>query len=72
MLGDFLAAFVLVFVASYMHSFLEKVLLQTKNAVLWLTMLAVASKLETIRRRKAKEASLDTNKSGTLESAESA
>ena len=65
--GDFLVAFVLVFVALYMHSFLEKVLLQTKNAVLWLAMLAVASKLETIRRRKVKEASLDTNKSGTLE-----
>jgi hypothetical protein len=39
-----------------MHCFLEKVLLQTKNAVLWLALLGVSSKLETIYRLKGKEA----------------
>lgn len=54
--GDLPVAIVLVLGALYMHCFLEKVLLQTKNAVLWLALLGVSSKLETIYRLKGKEA----------------
>ena len=50
-LGDFLLSAVIVLSALYAHSHLEKVLLQTKNIVPWFALLAIASKLETIRRR---------------------
>lgn len=66
--GDFLVAILLVLSALYLHSFIEKVLLQTKNAVLWLAMLAVASKLETIRRQKRREPIHGRETSGTLAS----
>lgn len=50
--GDFLFAALLVLGATYAHSWLEKVLLQSKNMVPWLALLGIAAKLETIRRVK--------------------
>ena len=70
--GELLVAVVLVLGAVYVHSFLEKVLLQTKNAVLWLALLAVASKLETIYRRKSKEPSRDRGRLGNQPPSQSA
>ena len=54
-IGDVLIAVGVALAGVYLHSFLEKVLLQTKNAVLWLALLGMVSKMETIRRRKRRE-----------------
>ncbi len=50
-LGDFLLVLGVVLIAVYLHSTLEKVLLQTKNTTQWLVLLGMVSKIETTRRR---------------------